>query len=234
MNALFHWNIPPASTNKLGPNEKVSSPPVKIPARLGSVWTEDLDLLLAQLWADDGLSAWKIAAELGHGISKNAVIGRAHRMGLKPRRSGFAVSDRNVNAVNAPKVKPALTNSGAAPRLFGARPNPTRPLKAILARAEPAVNPGEPAPGSRMLGYFEPNDGCKFLFGDERDIFEVRVCGAPAFNESSWCMCHWRATHSRDNGHLGESRPDLAAQNRRNGASPIVLAVLSDREERSA
>src|SRR5437588_10423097 len=46
-------------------------------------WTEPRVDLLKKLWAD-GLSASQIAAELG-GITRNAVIGKVHRLGLSGR-----------------------------------------------------------------------------------------------------------------------------------------------------
>ena len=46
-------------------------------------WTDERVELLKKLWAD-GLSASQIAAELG-GITRNAVIGKVHRLGLSGR-----------------------------------------------------------------------------------------------------------------------------------------------------
>ena len=46
-------------------------------------WTEERVEMLKKLWAD-GLSASQIAAELG-GITRNAVIGKVHRLGLSGR-----------------------------------------------------------------------------------------------------------------------------------------------------
>jgi len=46
-------------------------------------WTDDRVEMLKKLWAD-GLSASQIAAELG-GITRNAVIGKVHRLGLSGR-----------------------------------------------------------------------------------------------------------------------------------------------------
>ncbi len=46
-------------------------------------WTDDRVALLSKLWAD-GLSASQIAAELG-GVTRNAVIGKVHRLGLSGR-----------------------------------------------------------------------------------------------------------------------------------------------------
>lgn len=47
------------------------------------VWTEERVEVLKKLWAD-GLSASQIAGELG-GITRNAVIGKVHRLGLSGR-----------------------------------------------------------------------------------------------------------------------------------------------------
>ena len=46
-------------------------------------WTDEKVELLKKLWADR-LSASQIAAELG-GITRNAVIGKVHRLGLSGR-----------------------------------------------------------------------------------------------------------------------------------------------------
>src|SRR5712691_3413217 len=47
------------------------------------MWTDERVELLKKLWAD-GLSASRIAAELG-GVTRNAVIGKVHRLGLSGR-----------------------------------------------------------------------------------------------------------------------------------------------------
>ena len=46
-------------------------------------WTEDRVELLKKLW-QDGLSASQIAGQLG-GVTRNAVIGKVHRLGLSGR-----------------------------------------------------------------------------------------------------------------------------------------------------
>src|SRR5207247_7634706 len=46
-------------------------------------WTDERVEALKKLWTD-GLSASQIAAELG-GITRNAVIGKVHRLGLSGR-----------------------------------------------------------------------------------------------------------------------------------------------------
>ena len=64
-------------------------------------WTDERVELLKKLWSD-GLSASQIAAELG-GITRNAVIGKVHRLGL----SGRAKSTSN----GAPRPRKARSPS---------------------------------------------------------------------------------------------------------------------------
>ena len=47
-------------------------------------WTDERVEKLKRLWAE-GLSASQIAGELGNGITRNAVIGKVHRLGLSGR-----------------------------------------------------------------------------------------------------------------------------------------------------
>ena len=50
--------------------------------QLNSVWNDALEDKFRKLWALGELSAAKIAAELGHGLSRSAVLGKANRLGL--------------------------------------------------------------------------------------------------------------------------------------------------------
>ncbi|MCF8475266.1 MAG: GcrA family cell cycle regulator [Emcibacter sp.] len=49
-------------------------------------WTDERVAKLRELW-DKGLSASQIAKELAEGVTRNAVIGKAHRMNLASRPS---------------------------------------------------------------------------------------------------------------------------------------------------
>ena len=53
-------------------------------------WTEERVKKLTLLWKS-GNSASKIAVELGEGVSRNAVIGKIHRLGLSERGSGLGL-----------------------------------------------------------------------------------------------------------------------------------------------
>ncbi|MBT6203466.1 MAG: GcrA family cell cycle regulator [Alphaproteobacteria bacterium] len=62
-------------------------------------WTDEKIERLKELW-DQGLSTAEIGRELG--VSKNAVVGKSHRLALKPRPSPIS----GKAAVKAPKPKP--------------------------------------------------------------------------------------------------------------------------------
>ena len=74
-------------------------------------WTEDRVEKLRELW-DKGLSASQIAKELAEGVTRNAVIGKAHRMGLASRPSPVKSDPAKRAAASAkkkaaPKKEPA-------------------------------------------------------------------------------------------------------------------------------
>ena len=57
-------------------------------------WTDERVELLRKLWAE-GLSASQIAHELANGITRNAVIGKVHRLGMSGRvKAASSVSSR--------------------------------------------------------------------------------------------------------------------------------------------
>jgi len=71
-------------------------------------WTDDRVEKLRELW-DKGLSASQIAKELAEGVTRNAVIGKAHRMGLASRPSPVKADPAKRAAATA-KKKAAPTN----------------------------------------------------------------------------------------------------------------------------
>ena len=76
-------------------------------------WTEERTELLKGLWLQ-GLTASQIAARMG-GITRNAVIGKAHRMGLSSRPSPIkqAVTPPPLVAKpRSPAAKPAAHAGG--------------------------------------------------------------------------------------------------------------------------
>ena len=81
-------------------------------------WTDERIDRLKTMW-ENGLTASQIAEELG-GVSRNAVIGKAHRLDLKSRPSPVKSADSESKA--AAKPKPKLIDKPAAQRMAPAAP----------------------------------------------------------------------------------------------------------------
>jgi len=136
-------------------------------------WTEERIDTLKKMW-DSGMTATQIAEELG-GVSRNAVIGKAHRLGLQSRPSPVKPNEPKAEAA-APAPRPAAlaapSPQPAAPRVAETRAAaPTAPSAAPEPKSEPAApvlrsvgpggflrqNPGEqsapiqPAPPRRLV-----------------------------------------------------------------------------------
>src|SRR3569623_3392475 len=92
----------------------------------GMGWTEDRGELLKKLW-QEGLSASQIAKQLG-GVTRNAVIGKVHRLGLSGRA---APSKPARTTFKAPRPARPISAAPAAPRRIAepvalAHPTPVR------------------------------------------------------------------------------------------------------------
>ena len=123
-------------------------------------WTEERIEKLTKMW-EGGSTASQIADELG-GVSRNAVIGMAHRLGLKARPSPVKANDKTDASASpaAPKVaKPAAPTPEpkvAAPRpvVAAAPPAPApapRAAPAPAPEAKPASDAAPAAPQPRIV-----------------------------------------------------------------------------------
>ena len=66
-------------------------------------WTDEKVELLRQLWLD-GRSASQISAALGQGLTRNAVIGKVHRLGLAGRAKTSSPASPAKNASPATRT----------------------------------------------------------------------------------------------------------------------------------
>jgi GcrA cell cycle regulator len=96
-------------------------------------WTDERIDQLKQMW-ERGMTASQIAEELG-GVSRNAVIGKAHRLGLQARPSPVKANEPAPKPASAP-VRKAAPATEADP----ARSAAPRPV------ARPKDKPAAPAP----------------------------------------------------------------------------------------
>jgi GcrA cell cycle regulator len=107
-------------------------------------WTDERVETLKRMWAE-GQSASQIAKELG-GVTRNAVIGKVHRLGLSNRVTGGTVRDEDEVETPAPAAPPRAEAPRPAepPRV---EPAPVRPAPAPAAE-RPAPAAAAPASGA--------------------------------------------------------------------------------------
>lgn len=128
-------------------------------------WTEARLALLRQLWAE-GLSTLLIAERLR--LSKNAVVGKAHRIGLQPRPSPIQA---RPDGPARPKPVPRVRKVASLPPL------------ASVAAVEPPPPP--PPPPVRVRAALP----CSYPIGEPRTR-AFRYCDAPAEPGKSYCAEH--------------------------------------------
>ena len=92
-------------------------------------WTEERIERLKKMW-HDGATASQIADELG-GVSRNAVIGKAHRLGLEQRPS--PVKPGEEKEVKKPAAAPATAAPKASPKAEAPKPTAAAPTAAPSA-----------------------------------------------------------------------------------------------------
>jgi GcrA cell cycle regulator len=135
-------------------------------------WTEERKDALKKLWAD-GLSASQIGDELG--VTRNAVIGLVHRMGLPKRRENVAPAKNRV---------PSQRQRSARPRFNFVPPKAYEPVdkRAVVAAIVPPVEP--------PLSVFNLTAAtCRWPVGDPQEP-GFRFCGHPPGAGKPYCAAH--------------------------------------------
>ncbi|MEY8883495.1 GcrA family cell cycle regulator [Donghicola sp. XS_ASV15] len=179
-------------------------------------WTDERVELLKKMWGE-GQSASQIAKELG-GVTRNAVIGKVHRLGLSNRNAGASAASAPAAAAEpkpapkpkaeakpkpAPKPEPAPAAAAPAPE---PRPVPvtTPARKAII----PAGQPLPPQPSAneipaealakvsevekkaKKLSLMELTERtCKWPVGDPATP-DFWFCGLPVQQGKPYCEAH--------------------------------------------
>ena len=151
-------------------------------------WTEDRMQMLSELWTQ-GLSASQIASKLG-GVTRNAVIGKAHRMGLQcrpsPIRTGGSSSRSRRRAADRRAASKVLATTVVGQGVFQDMPydNPEE----IEAISPPPVEVNGHA--SRLEGARLGQAGaCAWPIGDPGDD-NFRFCDATSSPGRPYCSDH--------------------------------------------
>ncbi len=135
-------------------------------------WTDDRVELLKTLWAE-GLSAAQIANKMG-GVTRNAVIGKVHRLGLSGR---------------ATPAKPQRGCTPSLERRETSAPKARRPeVKSVIPEPE-FIAPLVLDTGDRTTVTTIKNNMCKWPLGDPaREDFHF--CGQSTLSGKSYCAYH--------------------------------------------
>ena len=178
-------------------------------------WTDERVETLKKMWAE-GQSASQIAKELG-GVTRNAVIGKVHRLGLSNRVGGGGVADVEEDAPVAAKAEPAarlaepVRHADPAPRPAAVeRPLPTATITPIPMR-KAIIPAGQPLPPQPSANEISPEAlasvrevekhakkltlmeltarTCKWPIGDPATE-DFWFCGLPSVAGKPYCEAH--------------------------------------------
>jgi GcrA cell cycle regulator len=156
-------------------------------------WTDERVEMLRKLWSD-GLSASQVAAELGPGITRNAVIGKIHRLGLAERAK--TASAPRQRAAKAPRQAAAASS---APRANGHAVHGNvalayAPQTVVVARAHPEEE--VVIPMSERVTLMELRESmCRWPMGDPTTP-EFRFCGGKSpIGGGPYCAHHARVAY---------------------------------------
>jgi len=162
----------------------------------GYDWTDEIVRRLRQLWRE-GHSTAEIGRRLA--VSKNAVIGKAHRLDLpgrtSPIRRGSPARPRAARRQVPAPTPVAIVPSEAAPAVsVAAAPRPPEPATAVATSTE------------RRSGPMQASRECCWPIGEPRTA-GFRFCNAPVLARTSYCEAHARSAYvQRGNGN-GEHTP---------------------------
>ena len=120
-------------------------------------WSDERVEKLKKMWGE-GQSASQIAKELG-GVTRNAVIGKVHRLGLSTRNGGGGTTSDAGAKAKAKPAAPAKSTAKAAPK---AAPKPEKKEAtpdvpaAPVSRIKPIIPAGQPLPPQPSTNEIDP------------------------------------------------------------------------------
>jgi len=148
-------------------------------------WTDERVELLKKLWSD-GLSASQIAAELG-GITRNAVIGKVHRLGLSGRAKSASSAAPRPRKARSPTHMLRIARSSI-------RGNTALAHAYEIEEAEPELIDNIIPIGQRRNLLELTEQTCRWPVGDpgSGDFF---FCGGNAVVGLPYCAYHARVAY---------------------------------------
>ena len=174
-------------------------------------WTDDRVEILKKLWVE-GQSASQIAKELG-GVTRNAVIGKVHRLGLSNRAtsSSSPKSDaKSKTSVKSMSDTKRVSNKTSASKVTSAN-SPSEPRSNVTSLRRQIIPAGQPLPPQPSANEISPEAlarvseiekkakkisllelterTCKWPVGDPATE-EFWFCGLPSQAGKPYCAAH--------------------------------------------
>jgi GcrA cell cycle regulator len=171
-------------------------------------WTDERVELLKKLWME-GLSASQIAGELGQGVTRNAVIGKVHRLKLSGRAKP-AASTARPRAASRParRMSPSssqVSSSGGGMRRRSMGSAPATMGAVALKQSEDMdadlhFSPQTEElfiPVEERLGLLALNEQtCKWPIGDPMNP-DFHFCGRESLEAKPYCDFHSRKAYQK-------------------------------------
>ncbi len=172
-------------------------------------WTDERVEMLKAMWTE-GKSASQIAKELG-GVTRNAVIGKVHRLGLsnrgpngeRPEEEGLAPAADAPSPIEPDAIEEPAFVEALAPRPSSGGVTPLRP-KTVVANGQPLppqpsgseispealANLAEVAKKAKRLSLMQLTERtCKWPIGDPATD-DFWFCGLPCVPGKPYCDTH--------------------------------------------
>ena len=163
---------------------------------LSMSWTDERVELLKKLWSD-GLSASQIAAELG-GITRNAVIGKVHRLGLSGRAKSASSTAPRPRKARSPMMRIGRASIRGNTALAHAYE--------MEAEAAPELIDNVIPIGQRRTILELTEQTCRWPVGDPSSS-EFFFCGGNTIGGLPYCAYHSRVAYQPASERRRDRRP---------------------------
>jgi GcrA cell cycle regulator len=163
-------------------------------------WTEERVELLRRLWME-GLSASRIAAELG-GVTRNAVIGKIHRLGL----SGRGQPTSSIKRQRRPRMAPTARRP-RQPMSIGNTALKADPYALLAPEREPAEAVVVPI-AKRLTIEKLTERTCKWPIGHPGEE-DFHFCGHDSLEGLPYCRYHARVAYQAPDPRRRQKRSAL-------------------------
>jgi GcrA cell cycle regulator len=159
----------------------------------GATWTDERVELLKKLWTD-GLSASQIAAELGN-VTRNAVIGKVHRLGLSGRAKDAKPASSAPQRARKAAVRAPSAPAPIAPQAHSNVVVAPIPLQPVVEEPEVLTEDDVAVPMSERVTIMDLRESmCRWPMGDPTKP-DFRFCGARSITGLPYCTHHARIAY---------------------------------------